>query len=82
MTAPGEDTRCERTDLYVSQCGHCRPTPEPELIDLVITNRFPARFPGQCPVCDGRIREDDNIGRTEDGEYVCEKCCQDASTDP
>lgn len=71
--------RCDLTDLIVDQCGHCRPTPVAEPGDLVITNRFSARFPGACAACDGRIREDDRIGRTGDGEYVCEKCCETAS---
>jgi len=40
-----------------------------------IVHRFPAHFDSGCDNCEGRIREGDVIGRTDEGEYVCERCC-------
>ncbi len=64
--------RCERTELLVEQCSHCRAHAAPELVE--VTARFFARFSGRCANCDGRIHEGDRIGRTIDGEYVCGGC--------
>lgn len=75
MTEP----RCDLTDLIASQCGHCRGHDQPSVAGLTIVHRFAARFPGPCANCEtGRIHEDDLIGKTEDGEYVCEACANRA----
>jgi hypothetical protein len=35
---------------------------------------FPARYPGQCPACDERIHEGDQIRFTEGGTTVHDDC--------
>lgn len=64
---------CELNDLPASMCAHCRgltlDDPPP-----TIANRFIARFRGTCSACELPICEGDNIGRTSEGEYVCQSC--------
>jgi hypothetical protein len=63
--------RCERTDLLVAECSHCRGLDElpldPEL------DWFEARLPGRCAY-DPRhaIDPGDQIARTENG-YICKR---------
>lgn len=77
MSIPTVEARCEKSDLYVSQCAHCRG----HVLDLdvdpdapVITARFRARFPGVCPNCEWEYGVGDLIGRTADGARLCERC--------
>jgi predicted RNA-binding Zn-ribbon protein involved in translation (DUF1610 family) len=70
------ELRCERTELLVEQCAHCRPPVDDQVPDedIEVVWRGIARYDGQCPGCGGRIREGDPIARTGDNRYVCEEC--------
>ena len=66
---------CEISDLPVDQCA-CRihKAPEPLRGASTIVARFTARFDSGCDQCGRRIHEGDLIGRTDDGDYICERC--------
>lgn len=71
MTEP----RCERTDLPVSMCAHCRPSPvcggvAPDERGPVFT----AEYHGTCAICDDHISPGDEIARLREGGYACEEC--------
>jgi len=68
-------SRCDLTDLEVTACAHCRGLSLDTAGPVKIVHRFPAHFDSGCDNCEGRIREGDVIGRTDEGEYVCERCC-------
>ncbi len=51
--------RCERTDLLIAECDHCRPK----------TPTFRALYPGTCATCGGLIWIDDLIRERPDGQY-------------
>lgn len=55
------EERCERTDLLVSACAHCRPTPERHV--------FPALYRGRCETCEGDFFQGDKIRETSTGNY-------------
>ncbi len=63
---------CELNDLPASMCAHCRGLTLDD--PPTIASRFIARFRGRCSACVMPICEGDNIGRTSDGEYVCQSC--------
>lgn len=67
MNAP---LRCERTDLPVFMCAHCRgedlPKPDP-------LRWFTVRFPGACVACGHPIEPGDEIAATPDGYVCCER---------
>lgn len=77
MTAAPEP-RCERTELLVSQCAHCRPAPPKPVYEIAY--RFEAAYDGTCGVCEEPIEAGENIGRI-DGEnlYACPSCCRELS---
>lgn len=74
MTAAPEP-RCERTELLVSQCDHCRP--KPPVAKPEISYRFNAMYPGRCSICDFGFYEDTRIGRLADGDLACPDCCEE-----
>jgi hypothetical protein len=78
--------RCERTDLLVTDCAHCRglpdlPTgPEPTLRpDGGGAVTIAARYGGYCHECGRSIRIGDSITSVDDG-WVGE-CCVEVSRD-
>ena len=83
MTIDTEE-RCERTDLIVSQCAHCRP--KPSLDDEIAQHRarllasrrgwFRAQYFGRCAGCGDPYVPDTAIRRTPDG-YIAECCAED-----
>lgn len=60
--------RCALTDLLVDSCAHCLGHDQPPAREAVETvgQPFPARSPGQCAGCEGRIVEGDRIARAAD----------------
>lgn len=67
--------RCDFSDLPVDGCSHCtgrRGVEDPG--DYTIVNRFTARYPGRCAICDLPFGDGDLIGRTSDGDYVGQEC--------
>jgi hypothetical protein len=73
-----EDTRCERTELLVDQCGHCRGLDGPKSDDdrLPVSHIIGAKFAGRCIACDTTFPIDTQIGYVpaEDG-WVRMACC-------
>jgi hypothetical protein len=61
--------RCDRTDLLIDQCACPQhrgdPTPDREPVETV-GQPFPARYPGECVGCGGRIAAGDKIVRAAD----------------
>lgn len=68
------EERCERSDLLASQCAHCRGDVLESEPDFVVVARFPAKYAGVCAACGEPFEVEDRIGRTDDGDYVCEVC--------
>jgi hypothetical protein len=66
--------RCELTDLEVTGCAHCRGITGQTPYYLTVGYRFTAKFTSRCPVCDRGIAEGDQMAKTVDGEYICERC--------
>ncbi len=83
MTTPTEE-RCERTELPVSMCAHCRPTPsiDEEIAQhrarLLASRRgwFVAQYAGRCAGCGEPYPPDTAIRRTTSG-YIAECCSED-----
>lgn len=74
MTA---EVRCDVTDLYPNQCGHCRKTPDTAVEFEHIAERTTlAKFDGRCRGCGEPIAVGDVIGLAdvEAGVWVCEGC--------
>lgn len=70
--------RCERTDLLVNQCAHCRGDEDK---GLPRTSRpFEAAYPGSCSVDLDYIDEGDMIVMV-DGAAAHEQCARDAGYD-
>lgn len=70
------EARCSLTELYVSQCAHCRHVEQPALIGThEVGIRIRAQYNGTCTVCLGPIREGEQIARVLDGGgWACEGC--------
>jgi hypothetical protein len=78
------EERCERTDLPVSGCYHCRAdtvvirqhgTPEPVRNAIVVSTR--ARWNSTCPECKGTVVKGEMIYKaTEPGSWVCSECVE------
>jgi hypothetical protein len=66
--------RCELSELPVDQCACRIHEPKPPAPEYVITARFPARFDSECDGCGNAMAEGDPIARTDDGDYICERC--------
>ena len=66
---------CDLGDLPADQCA-CRihATAEPPSEPLVIVARFLARFDSRCSYCDRTMHEGSPIAKTEDYDYICERC--------
>ena len=71
------DERCELSDLPVAWCA-CRIHEVRSSLtragDYIITARFPARFNSYCEGCDAPMSAGAPIARTDDGDYICERC--------
>lgn len=77
--------RCDRTDLLVSDCDHCRrpkspPAPvTPGLEELDFGDQgdvgpvFTARYYSDCPECGNKVEPGDQA-RMVDGEATHEEC--------
>lgn len=64
------DPRCELSELYVSQCAHCRGLKlEPELVG----DTFAARYDGRCLACGRTFGPGDTITAYASG-YICADC--------
>lgn len=74
MTAAVE-ARCEKTELFVSQCAHCRHIEAPSRIATgEFGVRFRAQYDGTCASCLGPIEQGEIIARLFDGGFACEGC--------
>ncbi|WP_372673001.1 hypothetical protein [Amycolatopsis kentuckyensis] len=83
------EERCERTELFVSQCAHCLGHAE-SVIDVVdLEGRkhdvedgdgptIEAKYPGRCPNCAEQIQPGDPItlvgGGSSAGAWLCAEC--------
>lgn len=68
-----DQARCELSDLLISECG-CR-VHKPEVkAETTVKVWFLAQFDSRCQECGDKMTKGDRIGRTADGEYVCEEC--------
>lgn len=68
------EARCGMSDLLVSQCGHCRNSPDPFAFEHVVERQMVAKFPGSCGACgDEIVVGKTTIGLSESG-WVCEGC--------
>jgi hypothetical protein len=86
MTAQAEE-RCERTDLYVSQCAHCRGHVDPfqhanrERAELLASGRWiGAQYRGKCSSCGEWFGEGAAIQRDSAGVGWVAECCAEAVT--
>lgn len=83
------DERCERTELLVDQCAHCRGHADPEAdalaaesprryaVDVETPRTTIAQYPGWCPQCSERIHPGDVItlrGSTDARAWCCTEC--------
>jgi len=75
VTGPSEP-RCDRTDLLVSACAHCRGEPSRPAGSAVI-QRSVAVYRSRCGGCEETIEVGDLIALTWDG-WVCEGCGTEA----
>lgn len=65
-------TECPITELDPAMCAHCRgldPKPEPVTIRTTITARYTSTVS-----CGHIAHEFETIGRTADGDWVCQTC--------
>jgi hypothetical protein len=81
------ETRCEKTDLYTSQCFHCRPAAAPtiessrltEFGELLARSQmgkwFHANYDGTCSVCGEAFEEGDEIRADGSGGWQGRYCC-------
>jgi len=68
------EPRCERSELLVSQCAHCKGLDKAETFEYVVEQKMLAKYPGACSACGDRvIPGETTIGLSEDG-WVCEGC--------
>jgi hypothetical protein len=71
----GTELRCDRTELPVSMCAHCRGHDDPmKLSTGEFGVPFIASYDGRCGACDGRIRVGEITARLAAGGYGCERC--------
>lgn len=80
MTSP----RCDRTDLLIDECAHCRPRAysPPPIGHVRLGGIFAARYPGACALCMRRIESGDWIAPVLDDAddadgYACETCVEE-----
>jgi hypothetical protein len=65
-----DEQRCAITELYITQCAHCRPAPAGQEFGPW----FPAAYEGDCAGCDGAIEPGDRIRADGQGSWLCEDC--------
>lgn len=71
MTEP----RCDRTDLPVSMCAHCRGHDVTPSTARDYEPLFTARYDGRCAECDDPIDAGERIAPLADGSgYIHEDC--------
>lgn len=66
--------RCERTELLVDQCAHCRGVTEPVPARTPYGPRFTAQWPGFCSCCGDEFASGEKIRADGCGGYLAE-CC-------
>lgn len=84
MSTPSEE-RCERTDLFVSQCGHCRGHADPfqhanRVRDALLASGrwIAAQYRGKCSSCGEWFGEGAAIQRDSAGASWVAECCAEA----
>lgn len=77
-----EEERCEKYELLVSQCSHCRGLDiKPKAVNPnTFVGYFPAKFPGNCAECDEPFTPPDMIQRNSKGLGWVGTCCGEDST--
>lgn len=76
------EARCDRSDLLVSQCGHCRgydyyPYDRVDRVDVGVVIK--AQYAGKCAQCGKHYPEGTTIGHANDVGWVSMECCGDAA---
>jgi hypothetical protein len=69
--------RCELSDLPVSQCAckdHAPIRDSWRTGEYSIVARHPSHFNSECDGCGNPIDQGDPIARTDNGDYICERC--------
>lgn len=69
--------RCERTELLVTDCAHCRNLPDPPTERGERGPWFAARFLGRCSNCDVYYAPGDDIRADGHGGYLADCCGTD-----
>ena len=68
------EERCERSELPVSMCAHCKGVDKVETFEHVVEKKIIAQYSGSCGSCGDRVEAGvTTIGLSEDG-WVCEGC--------
>jgi hypothetical protein len=77
VTVPEE--RCEKTDLLVRECAHCKPpAPAPPRDTSLFGTWFDARFESDCDgSCGGVIEEGEPCRSDGEGGWLCVICGAD-----
>lgn len=71
------EARCERSDLPVPMCAHCRGHQDPlgRLGEDDVGPLFTASYRSRCDRCDGDIHPGDTIAAfIDEAGYACEEC--------
>ena len=70
------EKRCERSDLFVSACAHCRDVP-PSFADhdYEVSVVIGANYAGRCQGCGQSYDVGAMIGRSEEAGWVLMECC-------
>jgi hypothetical protein len=78
MTSSAAGSRCEKTDLLRSQCGHCTGREgKPEASELDPRSFgpwFAARYDGECGNCGCEFQAGDSIRSDGAGGWLCGGC--------
>jgi hypothetical protein len=74
--------RCERTDLLVTDCAHCRDLPDLDAEEIVVVRRgtwFTALYGGRCANCKTTFEAGDQIRADGygNGGWLAECCRED-----
>jgi len=71
MTAPtlDESGRCPRSDLYPTDCAHCRGHRQPAIVRVGYAPRE-----GACMRCGEDYARGDRLGVDIDGDRICWRC--------
>jgi hypothetical protein len=69
------EPRCEKTEMLVRDCSHCRGHDDFHEGDWPADPPFPARYGGRCERCDHGFAEGDSIRRLQDEPgYIHNRC--------